>query len=946
MSDYEYEQSVAEWSAEDMKAADNMERRINLLREAYKRDPEGTRKKLEDSARYFGIDINSGDFLNAVTMSEVERQKDYYYKTDLSDQPTIIPREENEAALRSMKAGDTIEVAGCKITCIEPYDREINNPADWFQSIGDKIAEGWTGLKSAKFKCESDYLGTFEFDPVEFKIGYKQIQEADGTFSQLPVLDWTGFTRTTGTQIKYWTPWEGVHDTGKVGDITINIPDGVKNIDYTFAGKTNLEYFPNIPDSVESAHCAFKGCTRMTTPSEITYNSDTDKIYLPDGLKDMSMMFTGCSDLQGEIWTKVDGEKVNQLPSSSVNITGIFAGCEKIEDPQTKTPPGWLEPAIDLVTAPLTAAGVGKLAGLGGVTLSKAALSASLKEAGKNAAELGIKGTAKVAAGKMVKVSAWLGLSEWSTSSTTKSIAENTLSGTAMFMGMNKLPEFGGDVTPDLAEEFMRDAFAGISFDNQTLYEAVYGEDPKEYIRTRKFNIDDGRDTTEPKSVSGTSVKHTKQHEQSTIASLFATAGESMEAYVPTDMELASAFVTSDNKIRINQNNDSSAFVNDLTGGKMSQQQKREVKDSVWEQIVMGGGIGLLTGGIVGRVSDNKFAGLAAGVGGVALLNHFKLLPTTVQPVLEFTANILPDGAIKNKLLEWRNKLSGYEARSYNEAIDAKNKEIAEYNKQFDDPRFVADHWKDRRLAYAFSKAEEAAIYNMGEHMSENAKFAAKATTFIAVANAGEESASCINDVLTFSCDAIAQQWVKDVSAAGGINDDIKDRMQSYYVSLMGSVEAYSKGALEGTKSNFAANTDDYVLSGCGANMVNRAALNVIVPALKAADDKYHFMDDNAWSKIESMNIAGVDIENIRNYDKNYFDDLKRADAETVLVRQSQDKESKHDDKTVDTSMQDHPVSDRSESVNPSEPKNTSGIVREIPYEEADFADLSEPVKA
>ena len=54
-----------------------------------------------------------------------------------------------------------------------------------------------------------------------------------------------------------WTPGDQVYG----GNITI--PEGLKSLDYSFDGNKDLETVPKIPDSVETAHAAFKGCTKI-----------------------------------------------------------------------------------------------------------------------------------------------------------------------------------------------------------------------------------------------------------------------------------------------------------------------------------------------------------------------------------------------------------------------------------------------------------------------------------------------------------------------------------------------------------------------------------------------------------------------------------------------------------------------------------------------------------
>lgn len=101
------------------------------------------------------------------------------------------------------------------------------------------------GIVSYKSKDVNHYegiLGTFDYNTNEWAIAEKKVKGDDGRTTEVPVLRYIG--------------------DEKNGD-KIEIPDGVKSLDYSFEGNTKLETVPRIPDSVTSAHAAFMGCDHL-----------------------------------------------------------------------------------------------------------------------------------------------------------------------------------------------------------------------------------------------------------------------------------------------------------------------------------------------------------------------------------------------------------------------------------------------------------------------------------------------------------------------------------------------------------------------------------------------------------------------------------------------------------------------------------------------------------
>lgn len=107
-----------------------------------------------------------------------------------------------------------------------------------------------TGESGGKIKYEGE-LGSFEYDSSEWALGTKTVTDAaSGVSTTVPILRYIDKDNS-------WKPGDQVYG----GNITV--PDGLKSLDYSFDGNKDLETVPKIPDSVETAHAAFKGCTKI-----------------------------------------------------------------------------------------------------------------------------------------------------------------------------------------------------------------------------------------------------------------------------------------------------------------------------------------------------------------------------------------------------------------------------------------------------------------------------------------------------------------------------------------------------------------------------------------------------------------------------------------------------------------------------------------------------------
>ena len=218
--------------------------------------------------------------------------------------------------------------------------------------LGGKI----TGKGGGKVKYEGD-LGTFEYDSSEWALGTKTVTDvASGVSTKIPILRYIDKDNS-------WTPGDQVYG----GNITI--PEGLKSLDYSFDGNKDLETVPKIPDSVETAHAAFKGCTKIERAAKNAKTGEHSSVgevaalvgavagtavgvgsavasvggavfaskkakddgkggtwEMPAGLKDATEMFSGCTNL-----TEAYGKA-----GESLQVTrGMYYNTEKLGTDET-----------------------------------------------------------------------------------------------------------------------------------------------------------------------------------------------------------------------------------------------------------------------------------------------------------------------------------------------------------------------------------------------------------------------------------------------------------------------------------------------------------------------------------------------------------------------------------------------------------------------------------
>lgn len=157
-------------------------------------------------------------------------------------------------------------------------------------------------------QIENSSLGNFKYDDEMFEVVDCDVSSLDPDVrKKLNVVFPEGVPVPGKIKFLSYVGPEPV-ERGKV-----KIPDGVKNLDLTFA-TCDIKSVPLIPDSVESMNGTFACC-------------DTLKKFdcsLPRRLTSMVACFYGCESMK---------RGPNVVPSTTEDVSFAFAGCGLLEDP-------------------------------------------------------------------------------------------------------------------------------------------------------------------------------------------------------------------------------------------------------------------------------------------------------------------------------------------------------------------------------------------------------------------------------------------------------------------------------------------------------------------------------------------------------------------------------------------------------------------------------------
>lgn len=661
--------------------------------------------------------------------TRLEQEQSDYHKTDLTDVPTVT--EKNGKRLDDMDKGESVDISDGTLTMND--DGTIH--------------------------CKSEYLGEFDYDPELFAYGYKELKEADGSTSYLPILKYVGHSGSDGAGSKgnFLRPVFGDKMLGGMNfdcHSTFELPEGLKSADYTFEGNDELIFQPRLPDSLVSAHYGFANCSKLEYASfeakdgEFFLTNSGGEIYFPESMKDTSCMY-----------------------KNSKNFKGDFGDAPK-----------------NIVRADEMAAGT----------------------------QTGEKGE---------------GFYAWYE---------------------HKELDWDGKQAPGLSKEHAKNMVNDVSNEN-----AKKAQEDNEFLIE-----DDGTITNENREKMNELDVDDQMIQKSQVNTAIKYHNDVADGKVHSEVEIATDDMRSDNLV---YNAATDSYEYDLTG----ELQSDEKGGSLWQRLVIDGGVGLGLGVVAGNLTNSKLVGIAAGVGGAYLLDHFDILPETLSPILTKTAEFLPEGGLKDQLLDWADDLSGSTVANQKENWD---------------PEAVAHDHQSAHLEAGMEGLASVQVLSdekIGESMYKNGEIAATRLALWSTATKGESSASCVNEKVVQRCTSTMEQhWAEQIGENGTPSDDMKNEMKDYYRSLFSALEEYNKGAMNGINSAFATNDAKKELSTYGLHMVNRSYVSGVMDSLTKMNERYDlFTPEELQELSNTYEISG--IGNLAEYPQSFQD---VADTESFEV--------------------------------------------------------------
>lgn len=223
--------------------------------------------------------------------------------------------------------GYTIEEDGERLDKLYPEEEDADTKTE--EDLDAKRKEQEELLGGTITECEDNpgmqhyegSLGSFDYNPTQWAVGTKEITNAEGTITTtIPVLRYIGSTKA-GNDIK--------------------IPEGVKSIDYTFEGNETIETVPVIPDSVESAHCAFMGCMSITRACKNAKEGEKGITPFQNDTVEGQGGFGGTFSLNPFAWGNADGKGGTwSMGDNLKDASGMFYDCTALTESYTRAGKG------------------------------------------------------------------------------------------------------------------------------------------------------------------------------------------------------------------------------------------------------------------------------------------------------------------------------------------------------------------------------------------------------------------------------------------------------------------------------------------------------------------------------------------------------------------------------------------------------------------------------
>ena len=659
--------------------------------------------------------------------------------------------------------------------------------------LGGKI----TGKGGGKVKYEGD-LGTFEYDSSEWALGTKTVTDAaSGVSTKIPILRYIDKDNS-------WTPGDQVYG----GNITI--PEGLKSLDYSFDGNKDLETVPKIPDSVETAHAAFKGCTKIERAAK---NAKTGE-------------HSSVGEVAAGVGTSIGGAAVAGAMACSVvpgagTLVGAVAG---------------------------TAVGIGSAAAsVGGAVF-----------ASKKAKDDGKGGTWEMPAGLKDATEMFSGCTNL-TEAYGKA-GENLQVTRGMYYNTEKLGtdetanKFGSEAVTDLTESNVSKTAAQGMYtgSNNDILSDLEGNYSKYY--------DEDTDTLNRNDVSAETKKEVSEANQSLKEFDAVNGVESNDMTAQTDGLASSGTVktkhgtkkTTDIKEQNEKSNESDDMGNLLDRGAVSLGEFWLLKKVTGNTLIAGvATFGLQAIGILPKSMKPVLDAVTGFVG----------KDSTVGKALTNISDKLGNDEASSK-----NK-----TKSEKHLSEADQKQDAKEKDKSDKTRSTVDERVKSDMSSVKTAASSDKALNIDKSMSANGKKIVNDGVLLTAANKGatDTEITDIQTMMNTSAAALEEKAQKMVDSSDKLSSKDKKALSEQCMAVMNGLDAYDDSAVSEIEKKYGVNTENAKKATDGLGKVMSSATLPFIDAIKDMDSKYDFLSDKDKKSLSKMEITGV-----TNYDEYQVGDM------------------------------------------------------------------------
>ena len=659
--------------------------------------------------------------------------------------------------------------------------------------LGGKI----TGKGGGKVKYEGD-LGTFEYDSSEWALGTKTVTDvASGVSTKIPILRYIDKDNS-------WTPGDQVYG----GNITI--PEGLKSLDYSFDGNKDLETVPKIPDSVETAHAAFKGCTKIERAAK---NAKTGE-------------HSSVGEVAAGVGTSIGGAAVAGAMACSVvpgagTLVGAVAG---------------------------TAVGVGSaVASVGGAVF-----------ASKKAKEDGKGGTWEMPAGLKDATEMFSGCTNL-TEAYGKA-GENLQVTRGMYYNTEKLG------TDETANKFGSEAVTDLTDSNvsKTAAQGMYTGSNNDILPDLEGNYskyyDEDTDTLNRNDVSAETKKEVSEANQSLKEFDAVNGVESNDMTAQTDGLASSGTVktkhgtkkTTDIKEQNEKSNESDDMGNLLDRGAVSLGEFWLLKKVTGNTLIAGvATFGLQAIGILPKSMKPVLDAVTGFVG----------KDSTVGKALTNISDKLGNDEASSK-----NK-----TKSEKHLSEADQKQDAKEKDKSDKTRSTVDERVKSDMSSVKTAASSDKALNIDKSMSVNGKKIVNDGVLLTAANKGatDTEITDIQTMMNTSAAALEEKAQKMADSSDKLSSKDKKALSEQCMAVMNGLDAYDDSAVSEIEKKYGVNTENAKKATDGLGKVMSSATLPFIDAIKDMDSKYDFLSDKDKKSLSKMEITGV-----TNYDEYQVGDM------------------------------------------------------------------------